>query len=544
MCWLRTDVLWENIQFQRDGAFDWRRLDDIVSVASRHNIAVLPIVGGTAPFAAERLEGVRDGFANRFPAREDDWRRFVRALTERYRESVRTWEVRNEANSGFWLGTAKHYSDNLRQAYEEIHAVDPEALVSIAGTSGVDMNWFRQVEEAGGAPYMDVVSVHPYMQPTPPERGLIRALMNVIDWANHLPPPAIGGTGERPVWITEFGYQTRGGDRAVSEITQAQFLVRSMVQAWSAGVERLFWYEFADGSDPYDPEHNFGLVYQNLTPKPAYVAYAVMARLLEGSAVPRTLSFDDQRLRAYEFCRVEECVVVAWALEDVRVEWPVKDAAMIIDMMGTGLPLRPVPESGNAAINLGSSPIYIYGLDLLAMETQGSVSISDDPRAIKRTSGLEDGVNIVFNGSFEQRDSLDSLPAGWSEHISGGAAFQWEYKLDASDAPDGDAFLRLSNNTPSQPGAYGRIQQQVRVKPWTAYTLHVKVRTHQNAKAWIGGGPGWSVRFLLPYDTDGEWRDVYGVFSTESEDVWTLMVLLEDQDEIVDLDDLRIIESR
>lgn len=541
--WLRIDVGWGGVQARRGADFNWARFDGIVAAADRHHLAVLPIIDYTAPFAAEKLPGVREGDPSRYPPREEDWRRFVRALVERYREAVHAWEVWNEANIGFWLGTPAQYAELLRQAYEEVRGTDPAALVSIAGTSGVPIEWFKAVAAAGAGPFMDVVSVHPYRQPSPPEAGLTADLVRIREWSRSRLSPAGSGVSDRPVWITEMGYHTLGNAQAVSETNQAAYLVRAMVQAMAAGVERFFWYEFADGAVlAGDQEANFGLVYHDLTPKPAYVAYAVLERALGQATAPRTVAFNERWLRAYAFDTPEGGVLVAWSLDgDHDVRWPALGALTITDLMGNRRMMQP-GEGSQVAIPLSGTPVYLQGIDLDRLGREQGAWITTDPLAIT-PAPASSGENRVPNAGFEESGSAGRLPAGWEVHISRNAQFSWEYRIDAADAKEGRAYLRLRNETPIAGHVYGRIHRTIRLEPWTTYTLTAWVRTSGNAKAWIGGGPGWALRFELPQDTGGEWRRVQGIFTTGPERDWDLMILLEDIDERVDVDDVRVVEG-
>lgn len=540
--WLRTDVSWQEIQGFRGGPVNWSRLDSIVGTAKDHDIEVLPIIDYTPYFAAQKLESVREGDPSRYPPCEEDWRAFVRMLVERYQDKVRCWEVWNEANTGFWLGTPAQYAALLRQAYEEIKAADPGATVSIAGTAGVALDWIRDVVSAGAGPYMDVVSLHPYMQPAPPEYllpGLLRARTFT---ETELPPRADGKSG-RELWITEMGYHTLGNERAIPERDQAWFLTRAMVQAMAAGVRRFFWYEFADGGvSPYDQEANFGIVHKDLTPKPAYVAYATMERMLGNGRYSKSLAFDQRWLRAYSFDTPAGNVVVAWSVSrSETVSWPAAGPVTITDIMGRKQRLE--PHGGSVELTITESPVYIQGIDLSQMEKQGIALISDDPSAIKPASGGLSTVNLVRNPGFEEAVPNVDFPRDWMVHIRGNSKFSWTYVKDAADAPEGAAYMRLRNDSELEGNVYGRIYTRVLVKPYTNYTISVKVRTKNNRASWIGGGPGWYVRFPLPQDTNGQWETIERTFTTGDETVWELMILLEDVDEQVDIDDVRVYEG-
>ncbi len=66
----------------------------------------------------------------------------------------------------------------------------------------------------------------------------------------------------------------------VSELRQAELLTRAALRAFDAGVELFCWYELqAPEGEPHDPEHHFGILHRDLTPKPAYKALSTLAAL-------------------------------------------------------------------------------------------------------------------------------------------------------------------------------------------------------------------------------------------------------------------------
>ena len=68
------------------------------------------------------------------------------------------------------------------------------------------------------------------------------------------------------LWHTEWGYSTveakpEKRQRALSQETQAVYIVRRILQSDGIGVEHTFIYDFKDdGTDPYSDYENFGLV--------------------------------------------------------------------------------------------------------------------------------------------------------------------------------------------------------------------------------------------------------------------------------------------
>ena len=97
------------------------------------------------------------------------YRKFVRAVAERYKGKVHRYEIENEPSAYFGGIPPKDYVEIAKAVSEEIHAVDPTARVyGICGTGDITP-WIKSVFEAGGAAGMDGVSIHTYVTPGMPE---------------------------------------------------------------------------------------------------------------------------------------------------------------------------------------------------------------------------------------------------------------------------------------------------------------------------------------------------------------------------------------
>ncbi len=124
--------------------------------------------------------------------------------------------------------------------------------------------------------YLDYGNVHSYPDGEPPERIL-------GSWLR----AAARTSGGKPVMATETGYHTAlsasQGQRPASEAAMAAYAPRIYLDYFARGVVRTFPYELVDefpdpGND--EPESNFGLLRNDLSPKPAFRAVRNLVDLL------------------------------------------------------------------------------------------------------------------------------------------------------------------------------------------------------------------------------------------------------------------------
>ncbi|MBX0330113.1 glycosyl hydrolase [Oscillochloris sp. ZM17-4] len=280
--WVREDFHWHRVE-PRPDAWDWTFTDAAMRAILSRDIQVLgvlgPSVGWGTPYPGDTPNDV-----SYYPPDPDAFDAYVRAVVTRYRRYIHHWEIWNEPDHGvFWRPQpdVAAYTRLLIRTAATIRAIDPQAQVVLGGINPFDTTFLRGVAENGGWGSFDVLGIHPYVDPYGPEDGnLIAAADGVRALAERY--------GKRPIWVTELGWSSGPGDRDRAGLTdeqaQASYLVRSMLDLWQAGVERIFWYSFKD-----DPGNPYGLVRAGAgrtdyrSRKPAYDALRTLNQQLAGA---------------------------------------------------------------------------------------------------------------------------------------------------------------------------------------------------------------------------------------------------------------------
>ncbi len=268
--WSREDFSWGRIERQR-GQFDWAYYDNLVACARRNGITVYAIVGywtgWTKPYTSEGI---------------DDYVHFLKEMVRHYQKEIKQWEIWNEPNIFFWQGPKDLYAELLTKSYAAIKEIDPGAQVLGLSTAGIDHKFISRMLEMR-APF-DILTIHPY-------RTHLNDLAFIEDLKKASDQVRLTDGKRRPVWLTEMGWATHTPhntlrqDFAANTLrAQAELIARSYLCAIVSGVEpRTFWYDFRnDGDDPIYFEHQLGIVYSDFSPKPAYIAYATLTRVLRG----------------------------------------------------------------------------------------------------------------------------------------------------------------------------------------------------------------------------------------------------------------------
>lgn len=171
---------------------------------------------------------------------------------------VETLEGPNEPDldsSVAWEPVLRRFMPDLRRAVDE----ELGDSVPLLGPSFTQASSRAAVEDM--ADLWDYENIHPYPGGGPPV------------------PPDRGAGGDRPVMATETGYhnaiRAEEGQPPVSEDVAGAYVPRLYAESYASGVRRTFLYELIDempDSDLEEAEQHFGLLRNDLTPKPAFEA--------------------------------------------------------------------------------------------------------------------------------------------------------------------------------------------------------------------------------------------------------------------------------
>jgi hypothetical protein len=197
----------------------------------------------------------------------------ISTVRSNLRGSVDAVEGANEFDSwggSDWLPRLADYQQRL---YAAIKGDPALASLPVLGPSIVQRRNQEALGDISGA--LDYGNFHPYPDGFSPEQGLDSNLVR-----------AAYNSGAKPLVATETGYHTTAGwsgeHNAVSEQAMATYIPRLYLEYFRRGVARTFSYELLDEkSNRGEREDNFGLLRNDLSEKPAFVALRNTIDILE-----------------------------------------------------------------------------------------------------------------------------------------------------------------------------------------------------------------------------------------------------------------------
>lgn len=312
---IRTTVYWSRIAPTRprnaanpfDPAYRLDDLDEMMRGTQRRGIEVLLTIWGTPRWAGPAQ--------NRLPRKLRDLTLFSRALASRYSGRypgypfVRFYSVWNEPNREIFLAPQYDargrsvapalYAKLYRAAYSGLKAGNRLALVGIGETAsnGRDRRLGRRGMQETHSPgrfaellakarprvRFDAWAHHPY-----PTRPTMRPTQKV-----RFPNVSLAGLPvfekaldrwfrrkNVPVWITEYGHETKPDRLGVSLATQARYAAQALRMARKdARVKMFVWFILQDRRTT---SWQSGLFKAAGARKPAFGRFAALARALDG----------------------------------------------------------------------------------------------------------------------------------------------------------------------------------------------------------------------------------------------------------------------
>ncbi len=356
---VRDELFWHEVEKEKGTLSIPQRYLDNINYSVKNGVDTLIILDyanmlydeGEAP----RSDEARKAFA-----------RYAEHLARELKGKVRYFEVWNEPNvDAFWRPkkNPENYTKLLKEVYPAVKRGNPEATVVAVSVSSVDREFLNTVIEHGGLDYMDVLSLHPYCHPrSPEEAGIFNQVREVIEQMKSLGKP-------KPVWLTEIGYPTNTGG-GVTEIRQAELLTRVYLLAETVPeIQTTFWYWLGpDGEKEWWAEDRFGVLHQDRSPKPSYIAWKNMIEQLEGSTFRNAYQLTEKS-HVLEFTKDDRLFYALWAEDTVvPVVIPdIEDAVEVVFLDGSSQTLTPLNKK--AYLELSSMPFFVVSKNKVEFES-------------------------------------------------------------------------------------------------------------------------------------------------------------------------------
>jgi hypothetical protein len=275
---IRMPMVWGAIQSTATSGYNWAATDQIVEVATRHGLTVLPFLYSTPEWLTAKPTTLP--VENKHEKRA--WTAFVEAAVKRYGPEgefwelhgpaappaqrltpmpIRTWQIWNEANFFYFAYpvSPSRYAQTLALAHTAVKAVDPLARVLLSGLfgdpdeggkKGMPASTFLSAlyRVPGIKADFDGVALHPYAFHVEDLEELVEAMREVV---------IENGDRATGLYITEMGWGSQNDSNVVAFEQGIAGQARELAAAYrfllanrlALNLKGTYWYSWKDNPE-------------------------------------------------------------------------------------------------------------------------------------------------------------------------------------------------------------------------------------------------------------------------------------------------------
>lgn len=271
---VRDRLSWSSVQ-PSPGVTKWGRYQEVARHVSGGKFEQVTVFHDS-PLWARPTDSVAGG-DRRPPTDMEAIRKFGVAFARDMGGVIGGIEFWNEVNTAFYAASPWLYANSLKAFTSGVKSVSPSTKVLVGAAAGRPGEFFDIVYSNGASAYFDVLNQHYYGRPEDFDSFL----------TNYVHPLLISaGLTDHPSWLTEAGYSLRRDDAGRltnAEREQAAHLVKTYAVGFAGGYEKVFYFFLRELLE--DNYHNWGILDQDFSPRPAYVALATLTRHVAGMPV-------------------------------------------------------------------------------------------------------------------------------------------------------------------------------------------------------------------------------------------------------------------
>lgn len=245
------------------------------------------------------------------PVDAESWRQYVRALGLRYKGVIHVWEIWNEADVWVhWDHTPEELIPLVKIAAQELKSIDPTNQIIGPNITAGGLRFLSQFLAAGGAAFLDGISIHAYLGRTPDMS--FAQIRNVRQLLNE------SGLGNMPIWNTETAVSCNTLLEECSKVKEGvsqglsgeNSLAQGIIGNAALGVRSFVYYTWEGAAIEYGNLPLVDASYQ--IPTQAGRTLAIVKQWLWGSKVKYRLA-NSAGLNVVEVSRGDALSLVLWS---------------------------------------------------------------------------------------------------------------------------------------------------------------------------------------------------------------------------------------
>lgn len=362
---------------QEDGSYEINDFTtDMINLAKDRGIRFICILNDKTPPVTEQLE--------------EEFLEFCEFVLDRYGDFIDQIELWNEWSHA--TGTYTQYKDQqtAENYVKLLSGIYPKlkqkySNITFIGLGGENPQAYKdniiEMYQAGIAPHMDAISLHPYRQPMLPEdRSAKVHNLSMAEQVDEIIDLSKSYEGPEKVYITEIGYPTHRLDWGISDEILTQYMVKTIGYLLTTrGVEQVDWYNLYNEDEmgargnyektEEDPQLHFGLFNGsefNFAVKPVAMAFRIFSKMTYG--IKGAAQYDDGK----GFCKLtfeddqQNKLDIMWDNKGEQEIQISKTDQVVYDLMGNEI-------LNEGTILLTKEPVYIISKKLISSSSTGLI---------------------------------------------------------------------------------------------------------------------------------------------------------------------------
>lgn len=354
------------------GKYKWGSYLKRSMLFAEYGIVARNSLAWTPHWAVDKTRVKKGQWSGHFPPKKEflaDYAQFCQMSAERtkgvFEPEFEIWNEPNNEPFGSFKGTLDEFVSICKTAAEAVLKVNPQARMILGSTGDADAGYIRRLFKAGLSKYYKIVDIHPYRHSNRgPEDGLLYDI-------NRLKSVIRKSGNKQDIIFSEVGWPTHNkvtpSYMPVSELQQAYYNSRTLLISLAAGVKRVHFHIMRDfGKDLANPEHNFGFIKLDGSPKLTVSTFSTTARHLEHAKFQGLIK-TPEFYHAWVWTNPWESdcsLITVWADEAAKKpQWlNLKGKFVKAEDIWGGIPStdRLRIKNGRIQVKPGSDPIFIY----------------------------------------------------------------------------------------------------------------------------------------------------------------------------------------
>lgn len=354
----------------------WRMIENVVNFNRQYGFETLLTNYDPFPAGTKRDAG---GGEIVTPEIEHDVYEYHRELASRFKGKIKYFETFAEYLKSPLKAKAAAADKVIRAAYRGIREGNPEAVFCAIGENKMDqgmlLSKMEELFKHGTLEHMDYISLHPYdLGDRAVTHDTLKKFRALIRKYNHGKDKKIFGTeagrgAADSLYYDDINAESLFYDRYVTELQQAEFIVRSNILMFADGMflKNAVFYPYNGKVTSRNTMYHFVIADNGIYPKTVFPATANMIGRLSGSVPEGEFEQRDANgLQGYFFRKNGKLFAALWIYSpDHRVRNAVLNvpAAKIeaFNLVGEKIGLQ---GGSKTVLALSEGPVYLYPKDL------------------------------------------------------------------------------------------------------------------------------------------------------------------------------------